>query len=607
MSDKLLSNLKNNEFFKLREVSHLNPDEISAKIVALNEGEILFRKGDPADSLFLVVDGEMRELEPQQFSDAESISYSENSYFGYLTAEEPKTRNSTIVAVKGTYLISIAYTELDETTEEEIEEEIKTESEDSRKEEFHEEVMSPLITEDEIPDVSEMDADTDDQELLSEKFLDDTSEESIQGHEPSEENVLEKDEVDAEEIKSSPEPVTAAESLENTIRTTEQIEKINKAALLVNSNLKVGDVLKNIVNVATDLTNSERGLIFLIDKENEDIWANIEHDGDTKEIRLKLGDGIAGSVAMKGEILNIKDVSEQENFSHVYDDFTDFETVNMICVPIINKQDEVLGVLQLLNSKEGEFSKLDEEFLKGLSIHAALALENATLLERLLQSERVSSIGKMANFLIQDIKKPLLVSKRYAEHLKTKELPEGTDQILDMLLEQLNQVVDLVQATSGYSEGKTILRAVNISTNDMIQDYTERLSDYTKKMRSKVIHDFGPDSKIKIDSKEFFQCFTHIIKNACESRTEGCVITISTKLEEGFTKILFSDNGPGIPENLKENLFEPFTSHGKVESTGLGLAITKKIVEAHDGKISYESSPGNGTTIIVSLPTASTF
>ena len=84
------------------------------------------------------------------------------------------------------------------------------------------------------------------------------------------------------------------------------------------------------------------------------------------------------------------------------------------------------------------------------------------MLETLLQGERVNSLGKMANFLIQDIKKPVLVSKRYAEHLRGKDLSPEVLQVLDMMLEQLNQVADLVQTTSSYAEGKKILHTIDV-------------------------------------------------------------------------------------------------------------------------------------------------
>ncbi len=384
----------------------------------------------------------------------------------------------------------------------------------------------------------------------------------------------------------------------------DQLQMIIKAAELVNSTIKIDEVLKNIVEVATELTDADRGTLYLIDKEKNELWSLIAMGTEIKEIRLKIGEGMAGYVARTGEILNIKDVSKDPRYRSDFDKTSGYVTKNALTFPIKNKKGEIIGVLQLLNSKKGEFSKYDEELLNAMSIHSAIALQNAELVEKLLQAERVQSLGKMANFLIQDIKKPILVSKRYAEHLKNKNLSPDNVQIVDMLLEQLNHVADLVQTTSSYSEGKTILRTITVSLNKTLTDYSTRIETYVESRNCKIVNEFDKDVNVKLDVKEFYQCYMHIIKNACDAMPDGGTITISTKREEKErkVKILFTDTGLGIAESLKEKIFEPFFTQGKKEGTGLGLSITKQIVEAHGGKIEVQSSLGEGATFIITLP-----
>ena len=158
-------------------------------------------------------------------------------------------------------------------------------------------------------------------------------------------------------------------------------------------------------------------LLFLIvllyscvkEKEKDEIWSKVSHGNEIKEYHLRIGEGIAGWVAKTGEIINLSNARDDKRFNPEYDKLSGYETKSMLCFPIKNKLGVIIGVIQLLNSKNKFFSENDEEFLNALSIHAALALENAALVEKLLQAERVSSLGKMANFLIQDIKKPINV------------------------------------------------------------------------------------------------------------------------------------------------------------------------------------------------------
>jgi len=387
----------------------------------------------------------------------------------------------------------------------------------------------------------------------------------------------------------------------------DELQKIIKAAQMVNSNIRVNDVLKDIVDVASDLTQADRGTLYLIDKEKNELWSLIAMGEEKREIRLKIGSGLAGYVAKSGETLNIEDVSKDSRFNSDFDRLSGYKTKSMICFPIKNNNNEIIGVLQLINSINGKFSTRDEEFLTALSIHAAIALQNADLVEKLLQLERVNSLGKMANFLIQDIKKPVLVAKRYTEHLRTKPLTPDVLQIIDMLLEQLNQVADIVQTTSSYSEGNTILKMFSISLNSVIADYASRVEQYVEGRNCEISSEFDKDVTVKLDVKEFFQCYMHIVKNACDAMPEGGKIMISTKKVDKRVEINFRDTGLGIPEGFKDKVFDPFMSYGKKEGTGLGLSITKKIVEAHKGTIRFESSVGEGALFIISLPIATIF
>lgn len=387
----------------------------------------------------------------------------------------------------------------------------------------------------------------------------------------------------------------------------DQLQMIIKAAELVNSTIKIDEVLKNIVEVASNLTNADRGTLYLVDREKGELWSLIAMGSERKEIRVKLGEGLSGFVAKTGEILNIKDARSDPRWRSDFDKTSGYVTKTALTFPIHNNKDEIIGVLQLLNSRNGEFSKLDEELLNAMSIHSALALQNAEMVEKLLQVERVQSLGKMANFLIQDIKKPILVSKRYVEHLKSKSLSPDNAQIVDMLHEQLSQVADLVQTTSSYSEGKTILRTLTVSINNTLADYASRIGAYVESRNCQIVAEYDKDITVKLDVKEFYQCYMHLVKNACDAMPDGGNIYVSTKRDdkEKKIKIFVRDNGLGIADSLKSKIFEPFFTQGKKEGAGLGLSITKKVVESHNGKIDVQSSLGEGATFIITLPTAS--
>jgi signal transduction histidine kinase len=107
---------------------------------------------------------------------------------------------------------------------------------------------------------------------------------------------------------------------------------------------------------------------------------------------------------------------------------------------------------------------------------------------------------------------------------------------------------------------------------------------------------------VDLDRKEFYQACYQIAKNACDAMPHGGNFYVIVKREEKTIRIEFKDTGLGIPDSIKDRIFEPFMSHGKEGRTGLGLAIAEKIVKEHKGKIWAESDLGEGSVIIIVLP-----
>ena len=750
MNNQLNKALKNNRLLRNVDVADIDLNDIDGEVISKNAGEVIYRDGDPADSIYLIISGEVNVVKKKNVEGAKSFVLKENFFFGNAEFFEEPKRFSTAVALKDCYLIKLPeddvqkliqqdtaiYENLRELTEENVaseipsdksnskirdldeidlalqidsqleginidnlslDEEIEPETENitpsspdisdnsaitsSTENDFDDDILKALESENSYEAIDtnsddNIDLAKDDEEFF--KTFGDNSDNSTTNTGESEsmsspppvkpiisakgannlidfnfgdekddlDDIFENDKAISEEIdklmqEPSPESddentsddienvsaelsnnepdITKTVNKEETIpepaketfagkreegehMTAEDLELINKAAQLVNSNIQLDEVLQNIVDVASNLTHADRGTLYLVDKENNELWSKVLMGENVKEVRLKIGEGVAGWVAKSMEVVNIENVKEDTRFQPAVDKNTGYETKSMLCFPIKNKENEVTGVLQLLNSANGIFSKLDEEFLNALSIHAALALENANMVQKLLQSERVDSLGKMANFLIQDIKKPVLVSKRYAEHLRAKELPPEVIQVLDMMLEQMNSVADLVQTTSSYAEGKKILHTIVVNLSEILLDFSSRMEQYVQLKTCSIVNNFDTKVKVKLDVKEFFQCYSHIVKNACDAMPEGGRITVYVDDKGDKVKIQLTDEGLGIPDTIKEKIFEPFTTHGKKEGTGLGLAITKKIVEAHGGTVGVESTLGEGATFTISLP-----
>ena len=383
---------------------------------------------------------------------------------------------------------------------------------------------------------------------------------------------------------------------------SEQLHLIINAAKLVNSNIKLDEILNVIVQAASSITNADRGTLYIVDQTAGELWSKVIRGDDIEEIRLKIGQGLAGWVAQTGETVNIEDVSTDTRFDPDIDKHTGYKTKSMLCFPIKNKEEQIIAVIQLLNNQFGLFKKIDEDFLEALSAHIAIALENAELVAQLLNTDRLTSLGKVAKFLIADIKKPILTIKQLADHIKKKNVSPEVNQVLSILIEQSNIVVDLVLTTLNYSEGRTVLNKKPLSLHRVLDELLDLLAEYVEYRKVNLYKKFGTDVLVNVDRRELYQAFFQITKNACDAMPQGGDLYVNVIRHEDKIHISFKDSGVGIPDSIKDKIFEPFMSYGKKNEVGLGLPITEKIIKEHDGSIIIDSKVGVGTTVTLVLP-----
>ena len=182
---------------------------------------------------------------------------------------------------------------------------------------------------------------------------------------------------------------TASPSLEQLLRTVDELTSIVEATKRLNSTLDLGELIHIILGIATRHAEADRGTVFLYDRERQEIWSLVGLGLEQQEIRLPSSRGIAGWVARNGETVNLADAYEDPRFEPEVDRRTGYSTCTLLCLPILNKEGEVAGVLQLLNKAAGRFTPADEGFLRALSDHVALALENAQLHRERLAKQRM--------------------------------------------------------------------------------------------------------------------------------------------------------------------------------------------------------------------------
>ncbi len=155
--------------------------------------------------------------------------------------------------------------------------------------------------------------------------------------------------------------------------------------IALSQTLDLDALIIKIVNKMREILEAERGTLFLWDRDTDELWSKVVLGDGMKEIRLPSAVGLVGHVARTGEMLHIENAYQDPRFNPAVDRETGFLTRNVLCLPVVNRQGQVIGVTETINKKKGAFASSDIDMLKGLNSQIAVALENAQLYRRTLQ------------------------------------------------------------------------------------------------------------------------------------------------------------------------------------------------------------------------------
>ncbi|GBD94880.1 cyclic di-GMP phosphodiesterase response regulator RpfG [bacterium BMS3Abin05] len=161
----------------------------------------------------------------------------------------------------------------------------------------------------------------------------------------------------------------------------DRLQTLLKITRTIATELNLDNLLKLIMDEVREALHADRCTVFLVDIPRKELWSKVAHGIEPGEIRFPATKGIAGYVAMTGEVLNIPDCYKNPHFNPEIDIQTGYRTRSMLTFPMRNKKGEIIGVFQVLNKLAGLFTHEDEEMLSAISIIASSQIENAQLYE----------------------------------------------------------------------------------------------------------------------------------------------------------------------------------------------------------------------------------
>jgi PAS domain S-box-containing protein len=228
-----------------------------------------------------------------------------------------------------------------------------------------------------------------------------------------------------------------------------------------------------------------------------------------------------------------------------------------------------------------------------------------TLEAELAHSERLASIGRLAAGVAHEIGNPVTGIACIAQNLQYEEEPAVIEENLADILQQTERISAIVQSLvtfshSGLPEDRAITRFKLHACVEEAQRLV-RLSHHAKQLL--YLNLCPQDLVVEGDRQKLLQVFVNLLSNASHASEPGSSIEVDAFSEDNYIMIRVSDQGTGIPEELRDRVFEPFfTTKNPGEGTGLGLPLVYSIIRDHAGSINIDSNPGDGTRMLIRLP-----
>jgi signal transduction histidine kinase len=368
-------------------------------------------------------------------------------------------------------------------------------------------------------------------------------------------------------------------------------------------------LMDHIFNVVT----ADRGAIFT--KEKDGLVAQVTRTGDGAELKeLTVSQTILKRAVQDGVSLLTSDAAADERFKAGASIIMQ-QIRSAMCVPIRGRV-EVFGAIYV-DSKiaRGAFTSDDLELLTTIAVQAGIALENSRLATDAARAERMAAIGLVVSGLAHDIKNYMMAIKGgdFVLDAIVKGIPSPeAQQAWTTLRKTHQQITELVMDMLSYSKARDPEWAnidINQSTNEAAQVCKERASQKGLVIdTAKADYAIGP---FFFDPKNVSRCIMNIVGNAIDATpdgTTGKTIEIRTRTEPGgpngmdWAVVEVADQGTGIPPEARDKIFDLMYSTKGSKGTGLGLALTKKIIEEHGGTVTFETEMGKGTTFFIRLP-----
>lgn len=403
-------------------------------------------------------------------------------------------------------------------------------------------------------------------------------------------------------------------------RARSNLQVMYRTALAVSHTLDIDQLLQRIMDLIFEWVEADRGCIMLINADSQKLEPKVRHSRrkDVEGEKITISKTILDYVTERNEGVLTSDARQDDRWTPAAS-ILQAGIREAICVPMQGRYD-VVGVIYIDTStspeeaiRAGGATKFKEEHLKlmiAIAHQAALAVEDTRYYSAMVQAERLAAVGQTITVLSHHIKN-ILQGIRGGSYLIEMGLSDEDPSVVQkgwkIVEKNQNKISALVMDMLTFSKEREPDRApadLNRVVGDVIELMNSRAGELDVELR------WQPGEEIEtmvFDAEGISRAVLNVVTNALdaahENEDDGRVSVTTGKSDDGcHVSIIVDDNGPGIPADVRNNLFSPFVSSKGARGTGLGLPVSQKIFKEHGGQITVKSLPERGTRFKLEMP-----
>ncbi|BAZ69464.1 MAG: GAF domain-containing protein [Pelatocladus maniniholoensis HA4357-MV3] len=363
------------------------------------------------------------------------------------------------------------------------------------------------------------------------------------------------------------------------------------------------ELLRLIVQRAVQITGADLGIIRHLDPISQKLVAQTRHPADEPvELNLtsiKMDEGVAGWVARHRQPALVDDVRTDSRYKAYF-----VNTLSELCVPLLDQDGRVVGVLNVESRKTNAFDQRDLQRLEVLADLAVIAIQNAESKEKLAKMETMAAVGDLTSQILHRMNNDVGAFKEFLQET-IDSLDRGD---INDARDTLNRIRLLVDRVRDNLRGMKVYKQESPQVINLYQVILEVLNQI--QIPSEVIQTIDLESNLHEvfgGKQQLLGVFDNLIRNAIDAMPDGGVLSISGKSVERERKLWIelqiSDTGLGISKEDREKIFQlGFTTKSNRGRMGFGLWWTQSQIESLDGHLTVNSIVGEGTQFTVILP-----